>query len=737
LTVFDRIIEIPKISTMRIHISNYLQILYKLGHQLPEQFGAVPPEAFLNLPPIPFLPAAISPVEFLACSTLPSLFGHCWSPEMQISYFSFLCRVAKASPDLTLANFRQHWLFECFSSYISCSDLHDYLHSSIGEIMFEILHIEHGNVQTHSPEFYSRAIHHINNMLRNLRANLSILPQDVRLLIRMFADLATTDQERIQRIEILVLECLISKAIMNPKNYGIVPATYQIADTSIFSFFASLWGLFLHPIPGGQLSAHVTDLQKADFIAFLNEIVDVNSDLLGPSAVKWMTVTNAHNLFMVFSIPDISLLAYFTMYMNVSASVVNTCQSLIRSIQELDFRLFRYECWEFDLYVFDKPDIGSASIEIPPENEQLAHCANTLYRFLGVAPERSEEPPGLKEFLEFQAVRAKLEHDFKSRSILHELIREIDALNIDENELLRATQAELEQKQLIMLQNDAIVTEIMLLIVDFQTFSKCCERKMEETRSILWAHLLQSFLSQNPDVLSTFQLYRKNFVKEIHLFREFFQSVTWRIEEFLKPKTLGDHDLSYAFKGVISHLHTQLLQFVPLCHFLDEHPTFAIADFRQLKVATREEEFAARVSDVCGQLNCFRGGLSSLFSVPAAELAAARLVELPMEAIQRIVKFTRALKELLAMVNETEGHLRQAILFTIMTKQITAPLSFSKYLAFFLLDIGVLDEIQQRDLLEFVDVSEKLDAALGEPRDYYGPSGIIHGENPPEDSIDS
>jgi hypothetical protein len=66
-------------------------------------------------------------------------------------------------------------------------------------------------------------------MLRRFWENIAMVPKDVRLLLRMFADIAQDEQKRIHRTEILFLECIRSPALLNPKAYGTIPPTYDAA----------------------------------------------------------------------------------------------------------------------------------------------------------------------------------------------------------------------------------------------------------------------------------------------------------------------------------------------------------------------------------------------------------------------------------------------------------------------------------------------------------------------------
>jgi hypothetical protein len=86
--------------------------------------------------------------------------------------------------------------------------------------------------------FKAPPIRYTRRMLANFRENLPIVPKDVRVLVRMFADQAEDPAARLHRVEYLFRECILSVALLNPKAYAAVPVTFQIPDNSRFSILA-------------------------------------------------------------------------------------------------------------------------------------------------------------------------------------------------------------------------------------------------------------------------------------------------------------------------------------------------------------------------------------------------------------------------------------------------------------------------------------------------------------------
>jgi hypothetical protein len=686
LPVYDRIIEIPGIAPLRGHLGKFLQNLYKLGPKLPSFYASLPMAAMTDSLEIPFLLPGIKPREFFAASALPSLFGFCWCSEMKISYFTFLMNVIRETPGFDLTLFGAHWVSECFKAYVFTTDIGDFLRASVGPILFEISRAAQFDLDGPTQTFKGTAVQYLKRMLANFRANIALIPKDVRLLIRMFAELAPSDGQRVLYAEAFFVECILSNAMLNPKAFGALPVTYQVPENSHFSILAGLWSLVMHPSSDSQFG-YSTELHDLDLAGFLIELITVDSNLPGPSAVSWMAVTGAHHLFMLFSIPDVCLLAYFTTFVqNLPEAVVLACKNLMNNARDPDFRLFRYECWDFELYSFTKPEICNTTPELPPENAKLTRAAAVLYKFLGVAPKMLDEPPQLADFLLFQRECARLEHGFRSQSVLGDLEKEI--AHLDEAELtalISATKDKFEQTRSTVAQNDALLTEISSLSEAFVGVCAACEQKMEDSRSVLNSQQLLLFLSKNPDVVQGFLPERTRFCRQRTSFRDYFLSTAQRLDEFLKG----------ASSGLVRHLHTQMMQFLSLSDFIREHPRFVARD-QQLTWVGAQKAF-----EICGYS---RGPQKLALFQPAMDLLRRAFeLELPLEAAVFVVRFVRCVRALLRELEEPMDQLRSAVAYAIVSSEIRCLFSFSRYLEFFLLDLGLITECEWADMRLFLE----------------------------------
>jgi hypothetical protein len=359
-------------------------------------------------------------------------------------------------------------------------------------------------------------------------------------------------------------------------------------------------------------------------------------------------------------------------------------------MRELDFKFFRYECWDLALYVFQEPELSDPVCELPSENTALTQTASILYKFLMVAPEQVNEPKDLSAFIVFQNERAKLLHDFRSQSILKDLMIEIKRLGANAALLSDAVQEELQLRRAIMVQNDALLSEISVLSNEVKILADTFKKKIFDANNVLYSQLLQLFLSKNPEVLKTFEENLAAFCKQRHLFRGYFTHVRGRLTAFLEPSS------GYAKLGVTRHLHTQFMQFMHLSSFIEEHTKFQARDFILLRPS------ASSIFEISGHWQVVQK--SSLFGVARTQLEVARTLEIPLETIDLITKFIQNLRNLIELAGENENQLKSAISYIILTANIKNLFSFAMYLEYFLMGYGLLDDEQTGEMLLFTEV---------------------------------
>jgi hypothetical protein len=125
-------------------------------------------------------------------------------------------------------------LSDCFKACIASSDLGAFLRASVGEILFEIARARKSEIKGPMQGFKGAGIQCMGRILANFGDNSSLLPNDVRLLIKLFTDLARDAAERLSRAEQLFQDTILWVIMLNPKASAPIRVTFQIADNSRF-----------------------------------------------------------------------------------------------------------------------------------------------------------------------------------------------------------------------------------------------------------------------------------------------------------------------------------------------------------------------------------------------------------------------------------------------------------------------------------------------------------------------
>jgi hypothetical protein len=88
LHVCERIVELQNVGAWRSDIPKCLKEVYSHRRELPEILAPLTNADFGDS--LAYLPPSIKPREFFACSTIPSLFGYCWTVELQFAFIQFI-----------------------------------------------------------------------------------------------------------------------------------------------------------------------------------------------------------------------------------------------------------------------------------------------------------------------------------------------------------------------------------------------------------------------------------------------------------------------------------------------------------------------------------------------------------------------------------------------------------------------------------------------------------------------
>ncbi|OHS94584.1 hypothetical protein TRFO_39225 [Tritrichomonas foetus] len=644
---------------------------------LPKVFAQVSNDTLLDL--VPFLPAKVKPRDFLACSTLPALFGHCWSLELRHSYINFLMEVAKNLPQNVFTNFREHWLFECFKNYIHASKIHHFLKLSIGDTMLQLVREN----STHS----TRLTKYASDMISRMKDNISAFPQDVRLLLKKFSDLAPTEAQKMSRIEILFIDCILIPAISLPKAYCVLPPSYQLnmspnGPTKTLNSLAQHLRLILHPTQASLRNIperDIEDLKKVPFADFLKKLVDIDeekTDILGPKVTKLMSLLQTDTLVLLFTMSDICLLAKI---LNGDKLV---SREKIPVDKEVNFEFFRYDLQNVDTFKnfdFEKPEIIYNQVEKVEKNE-LNDASYALFKFLTNAQIYENIPEKLNEYIQFYEEKTKLHKDYKTYSYLNHLVLKLK--NIEESqydEVLIHLQDDIRRHNEYIERNNLIMTRIARMMEQLDAEIVSYNEKADHSYPIIYSALLQLFL-ENEKTLETNAIEKKDdMMTKKSVFDEFFTNYLIKLKNFIMPIA------SYTLTGVAIHFHTWLMQMMPLRDFIEMNPSLSEGDER-LTIVTKETIDIVCVKPAPKKLsNIFAH--PPLFDFIEIELRGAEFVEIPLEAVSYISSAINLIQRMfdLAIGGAPQADEMTPLLnYSLLSSGLNCIYSFKMYLEHFL-----------------------------------------------------
>jgi hypothetical protein len=700
--ISDQVSGIGSITAFHADMTRFLQSIYKALPQLPQFLANVSPQVFFD--PAPYLPSSIKPREFVGCSTIPALFGHCWSADLRHAYIKFLIKTAKHLPPSVFANFKDHWLFECFRSYIHSSEIQVFLKLSIGDVLLQIIRDK--------PTDLGALVGWVGEMVTRMQSNIATFPTDVRILLRKFGAIAEDPATRLNYIELLFMECIATPAVSTPKAYYVLPPTFHLDLSSdgplaCLHMLAKLFHCVLHAKQGGLLfpDIDVAQLERIPLGAFLTNLTSIpkSDEIVGPSMRSVGQSLATDTTFLLFTVPDICLLA----------KLLNSEDfPLSRKIpvdRRLDFDFFRYSISSQALGLTPFPSEKPA----PAPSCPLSAAAASLFGLLRATPECSSAPPDLGEFLAFHEGEARRMLDCPRFTRLSHFSARLSAVAGPERpKILYALEDEIGRQGKRASQNASILGAIARGMMALDAEVDAYRRRAEQAFAVLTDALLTLFLETDTTVQQVFLTRREEFLVEKDMFMGFLTSSLTKLRQFLAP--ISDQ----AFPKAAAHFHTWMMQRMPLMEFIAAHPGFPITD-GALSTVTKDVIHEVCVVPSPPKLKTIFAN-PPLFQFSLIELLNAEFLEFPLEAIERITA-ARSLIE--KMFELSFGEMPQAdemtplFTYALLASGLSRIFSFHRYLEHFLAqlppgDVQFLDNTRSVALTHFIGHVSSLDEML-------------------------
>ena len=691
-------------------IKKFIDLIYDHFTDLPSLLASISSEDLQEVQKdneVRFLPEIVKPKEFLACSTLPALFGHCWSVELRYAYIDFLLNIIKKLPP-TIFNEREHWIFECLKNYIHASNIHQFLKLSIADTMLQLVR-EDANK---SPKLTNYCA----DMVSRMKENISSIPKDIRLLIKKIADLAPDQSQRTSRIECIFIDCILAPAISLPKAYCVLPPSFTLDMSSIgpsrtLQKLAQHFRLINHSVQAQlrNLSQEdVASLEKIPFSQFLNQIADIDEtslDKTGPQISQLMQLLHMDSTFLLFTTSDIYLLAKL-----LKSEAID--KTGVYPTHDVPFEFFRFEFKKVEVFGFQPPELFVNKVEKGSKGA-LSDAAAALFKFLTYVNIKEFESDDLNQLIRSYEIEAKLQQDFLMYTYINYLITKLKALNESQHcDILIELNEEIRRNYMYLDRNNAILTNISRMMQRLTAEINDCKEKAEQTYPIIYSALLTLFLDKNPNVKQSFEELKQQMLTNKKVFQDFFSETLVKLRDFITPIA------SYAITGVSTHYHSWLMQNMTLRDFIEYHPEYTDGDMR-LTIVTKDV-----IQQVC--VNPAPPKLSNIFANPplfdfaVLELRASEFTEIPIEAM---VFISSAINLIQRMFDLSIGGAPQAdemtplFNYALLSSGFNTMLSFEKYIEHFLfelpqLDLKIINEQTSVALTHFINHVSSLDQII-------------------------
>lgn len=689
--------DIKVLGSLKNDATQFLNAIIRGLDKLPDCLSSVDSAALIEAKS--FIPEFFEPLSFFASSTLPSLFGYCWTDDFVKAYINFLSHVANNLPPSTFDNFRSHWLYDCYKNFIFKSSISKFLEPSLSGPLMELAKDEsittplRSNNQT---ELFNNLIKYAEMMIKNMNDNIMLFPPEVSILIKSFGETAETEEQKLRRYEILFIDCVLAPAISFPKTYSLFPPTYNFildaaGSSRAMQVLAQIFRLIMHPAQAKLRYTKVNHekLASLPFSQLLTEIATPTTTDIGIKFGDILPLLEEKSIDLLFSAPDLYMIA---LAIRSSKSVPNSLQmaSVIASKltaqgRNLPLDYFRFDTLDIRAYVTNTNDSPPIKLQTAPPTPINA-AATALFEFLRFAGIDRNAPTEISNFLEYHRRVAQLSSDFMKNTYLNNIIRKMmEVPPHDIPNIMEALSDEISRHRVFIARSVNQITQITLMIENIVHEIESLKTQGSQLLPVMYSNLLDSFFSAYPDIKPEFKEKRQSFLMDKELFKVFLGNVEDKIVQFL-----GQSSRAFS-EGVAQHFHTWMMQHMPLSEFKKIHPEFEHDDNVLYNVMNNEKV----IEQICvapspKKIREIMNG-KNFFVYVHQELMNAANIELPVEAGSHIATAIELITTIFVL---SIGGMPQAddmtpiLNFVLLTSGIPNIHSFASYLQHFFHDIN-------------------------------------------------
>lgn len=693
------LIELPTIGSVRSDIHSFIQSVFEVYPKLPQLFAKLDSKQLSQT--LPFLPEGIQIKDFLACSTLPALFGHCWASELRRRYIHFLIEITRCLPQqpITPLYMKNHWLMECIKNYIFAAEIQKFLKISIGDIVLRIIR--------ENIEDEEQLLRLAREIISNMELNLEMFPNDVRLLMKAFTDIFSEQAQKEEMLQYIFLDCILQPALYSPKAYCILPQTFHYdAALEGVNGFHKLIFKFSENKPSSSGYQNAIPLNE-----YLQRVVDINEDAIevgGPQITTLMPLLGSHSVVMLFSMTDICLISILIQEVDT-----NFAKKLALD-KPLELTFFRFEAWDLDILGIAKPEIKENVVERAP-NTNLGQASAALFKLLTFVQEKAEAPSSLSDFLTFCEQEAILQNDFQTHTYMNHLILKINQVEEKEHcDILPALEDEIRRHQSFVSRNSHFLIQVALQVQNLETEIQLYVGKAEESLPAMYSQILTLFLTRESTVDTILKAKKTEFFTSKQEFMAYLGDSLHKLKVFITPFA------EFALNGVANHLHTYMMQHLPFEGYLQYNNSYQQSDQRLSGVDSSVIENVCIAPAPKKVKKIFEN--KPLFEFAEIQLRNAEEVKLPIESVYEL---SIAISLIQKMFDLEIGGMPQAdemtplFNYALLSSSLKAMLSFEKYLEHFLFEMPLnevkfLSEPMQVALTHFINHVSSLEQIINE-----------------------
>ncbi|OHT13722.1 hypothetical protein TRFO_16042 [Tritrichomonas foetus] len=595
-------------------------------------------------PPVPF---RIDPIEYLLYSTIPSLFGHFWCSELIEKYIDFIFTAALTNP-----SFSDVYLEMSFSNFIRTTCNSKFFSQSLGPALLEILQSDLITIEGCAADIIAK-----------MHENIFLLPRHVRRMISRFSN---PDESTIFSPSVFVANCLVIPPLKYPKEWGVIDSKFSISESG-YQILERVSEL-ISSIAQGALESNELTYSFYDFVNDAAE-VDDKKDTISISDI--LPLLGKESISLIFSLPDISLLAYLVEKSPCSMLLKGTAEHLIHN------KILPHLFFSCDIKEIRQYRIMPSGSLFKANNESFkASLVSAIFSFFEISNVFSDAPSNsIKEFIEFHQMHSKNVNDTKVVMAL----RLIDSLRPKEwTDIMPSLDDELRRQRKFIETNSAVFMELAILN---QKFDEITAKISDSFTMAIGAHtsrLYDDFLRNNSELKVQFSDLSPEFLASSERFTEFFNNSRYLLKDYTNksPQT---------YEPLLHYHHCWMLKQLTFEKFQQVHSSFSGMD----KVIEKADEKVIEsfcVAPAPAKIRyLFRS--NTVFEEARSLLAIGRSIENPLIALPSMAAAIEVLNRMYLLEfekNAQADELTPLIHYLFLSSKIPSLYSFIKYLDFYI-----------------------------------------------------